>query len=117
MVKVVPVPRALPPVAAAYQLIVPNEAVAPKTTGPGPQELPGYVAVITGPPMYKFTPLSLPVKDGLLDTTRMRYPEPDDCPTGIVALMVPESWEAREPMMTGEAKEPTAWHSHPSPRT
>lgn len=34
VVKEIPVPRAVPPLAAAYQLIVPAEAVAPKDTVP-----------------------------------------------------------------------------------
>ncbi len=34
VVNEVPVPRLVPPVAAAYQLIVPAEAVAPRVTVP-----------------------------------------------------------------------------------
>ena len=37
-----------PPVNAVYQLIVPDDAVAPKTTVPVPQRLFGVVAVIVG---------------------------------------------------------------------
>ena len=48
VVKLVPVPRLDPPDAAAYQLIVPAEAVAPKVTVPVPQILPGVVPVIVG---------------------------------------------------------------------
>jgi hypothetical protein len=44
----VPVPRLAPPVAAAYQLMVPAEAVAPRVTVPVPHTLPGVVAVIVG---------------------------------------------------------------------
>jgi hypothetical protein len=48
VVKLVPVPNELPPVAAAYQLTVPADAVAPKTTLPVPQVEPGVVPVIVG---------------------------------------------------------------------
>src|SRR5512140_3150743 len=44
----VPVPRDAPPVAAAYQLIVPAEAVAPRVTVPVPQVDPGVVVRIVG---------------------------------------------------------------------
>ena len=44
----VPVPRLAPPVAAAYQLMVPADAVAPRVTVPVPHTLPGVVAVIVG---------------------------------------------------------------------
>ena len=43
-----PVPRLTPPVAAAYQFIVPAEAVAPRVTVPVPHTLPGVVPVIVG---------------------------------------------------------------------
>ena len=48
VLNVVPVPRLDPPVAAAYQFIVPTEAVAPRVTVPVPQVLPGVVPVIVG---------------------------------------------------------------------
>ena len=48
VVKLVPVPKLEPPVAAAYQLIVPADAVAPSVTVPVPQTLPGVVPVIVG---------------------------------------------------------------------
>ena len=48
VVKLVPVPSDTPPVAAAYQLITPALAVAPRVTVPGPQLLPGVVPVIVG---------------------------------------------------------------------
>ena len=44
----VPVPRLVPPVAAAYQLMVPADAVAPRITVPVPHTLAGVVAVIVG---------------------------------------------------------------------
>ena len=43
-----PVPSELPPVEAAYQLMVPAEAVAPRVTVPVPQTEPGVVPVIVG---------------------------------------------------------------------
>ena len=48
MVKLVPVPKDAPPVEAAYQLIVPADAVAPKLTVPVPQFDDGVVPVIVG---------------------------------------------------------------------
>jgi hypothetical protein len=48
VVNEVPVPRLAPPVAAAYQLIVPAEAVAPSVTVPVPHLLPVVMPVIVG---------------------------------------------------------------------
>ena len=48
MVKLVPVPKLVPPVAVEYQFIVPADAVAPKTTVPVPHLLPGVVVFIVG---------------------------------------------------------------------
>ena len=48
VVKLVPVPKLVPPVAAEYQLMVPADAVAPNVTVPVPQLLPGVVPVIVG---------------------------------------------------------------------
>lgn len=48
MVKLVPVNKLEPPDEAAYQLIVPAEAVAPNTTVPVPHRLLGVVPVIVG---------------------------------------------------------------------
>jgi len=48
VVKLIPVPRLVPPVAEAYQLIVPPDAVAPSVTVPLPQTPAGVVAVIVG---------------------------------------------------------------------
>jgi hypothetical protein len=44
----VPVPKLVPPVAAAYQLIVPALAVALKFTVPAPQRLAGADDVMVG---------------------------------------------------------------------
>ena len=46
--KEVPVPSDEPPLDAAYQLIVPADAVAPKATVPELQTDPGVVPVIVG---------------------------------------------------------------------
>ena len=48
VVKLVPVPKLAPPVAAAYQLIVPAEAVAPNIAVPVPQIVAGVVPVMVG---------------------------------------------------------------------
>ena len=48
MVKLVPVPKLEPPVAAEYQFMVPADAVAPRITVPVPQRLLGVVPVIVG---------------------------------------------------------------------
>ena len=48
VVNVVPVPREAPPVEAAYQLMVPAEAVAPSATVPVLQRLAAVVLVIVG---------------------------------------------------------------------
>jgi hypothetical protein len=44
----VPVPRLVPPVAAAYQSMVPAEAVAPRVTVPVPHMLASVVPDIEG---------------------------------------------------------------------
>ena len=48
VVNEVPVPSDDPPLEAAYQLIVPADAVAPKATVPVPQREPSVVPVIVG---------------------------------------------------------------------
>ncbi len=48
VMKLVPVPREAPPVAAAYQLMIPVLAVAPRLTAPVPQVDAGVVPVIDG---------------------------------------------------------------------
>ena len=48
VVKDVPVPNEDPPDDAAYQLMIPAEAVAPRVTVPVPQTDPGVVLVIVG---------------------------------------------------------------------
>ena len=48
VVNEVPVPNDTPPVKAAYQLIVPEEAVAPKVTVPVPQRAAGIVVATVG---------------------------------------------------------------------
>ena len=48
VVKDVPVPNEVPPDDAAYQLMVPADAVAPNATVPVPQRAAGVVPVIVG---------------------------------------------------------------------
>lgn len=48
VVKLVPVPKELPPVKAAYQLMIPAEAVALKLTVPVPHLDAGVTPVIVG---------------------------------------------------------------------
>ena len=48
VVKLVPIPKLVPPVATEYQLMVPADAVAPRVTVPVPQRLLGVVPVIVG---------------------------------------------------------------------
>jgi hypothetical protein len=48
VVKEVPVPKDVPPVAAVYQFIVPEDAVAPNVTMPVPHLLPGVTALTEG---------------------------------------------------------------------
>jgi len=48
VVNELPVPREDPPVELAYQLIIPELAVAPNVTVPVPQRLPGVVDVMVG---------------------------------------------------------------------
>jgi hypothetical protein len=48
VVKLVPVPKLVPPVSAEYQLMVPADGVAASVTVPVPQRLLGVVPVIVG---------------------------------------------------------------------
>ena len=48
VINVVPEPNDNPPDAAAYQLIVPADAVAPRVAVPEPHTDPGVVLVIVG---------------------------------------------------------------------
>ena len=48
VVKLVPVPKTLPPEGDPYQLSVPSLAVAPKVTVPVPHRLAGVVFTIVG---------------------------------------------------------------------
>lgn len=48
VVKLVPVPKEVPPVKASYQVIVPDDAVAPKVTVPVPQREASVVPVMLG---------------------------------------------------------------------
>jgi len=48
VVKLVPVPKLVPPSESEYQFIVPADAVASRVTVPVPQRLPGVVPVMVG---------------------------------------------------------------------
>lgn len=48
VVKLVPAPKLVPPVEAAYQLMVPEDAVASNVTVPDPQREPSVLPVILG---------------------------------------------------------------------
>ena len=58
MVNEAPVPIAVPPVEAAYQLMVPAEADAPSVTVPASQRDPGKVLTIVG---RAFTVVAIPL--------------------------------------------------------
>jgi hypothetical protein len=49
VVKLVPVPREVPPVATSYQLMLPDEEVAESVTVPASHREPGVVDVIVAP--------------------------------------------------------------------
>ena len=76
VVKVVPVPRELPPVEPEYQLIVPADAVALNVTVPGPHLLAGVVPVITGIArtvmVTEFEVAGLPVAQGDADDVKIQ---------------------------------------------
>ena len=55
VVKVLPLPKELPPVAAKYQFKVPLLAVAPRTTVPGSHLVPGEIEFIVSVPMVAVT--------------------------------------------------------------
>lgn len=48
LVKLVPVPKDVPPFNVAYHLTIPEDALAPKLTAPVPQRLLGVEPVIAG---------------------------------------------------------------------
>ena len=82
MVKEVPVPREEPPVEAAYQLIVPADAVAPNATVPALHREAGVVPEMEG---EELTVIELTTLDIVFfSTTRNAYvPEAVE---GIVAV-------------------------------
>ncbi len=53
-------------------------------------------------------PLSPPTAGGSELITLIRYAVPKEVLAGMIALMVPEAVDAKDPMLTGEAKEPRA---------
>ncbi len=59
--------------------------------------------------IVKSVPLLVPVVEGVLAITRIRYPVPDGVPAGIVAVTVPEvAVDVNVPIFTGAAKLPEA---------
>jgi hypothetical protein len=60
---------------------------------------------VTAPITVKGTVLPL-IVDGLLPTTRIRYPVPPESPEGTVALIVPELLDTRLPITVGLVKLP-----------
>ena len=110
--KLVPVPKELPPVELAYQLIVPPEAAAPNVTVPVPHLDPGVELIIEGALLIEMSePLSVPIIEGELLITRIRYPVPVDMPCGRVAEIVPADVEVIVPMEVGEEKLPLEFES------
>ncbi len=65
VVKLVPVAKLVPPVAAAYQLIVPALAAAVKFTVPVPQRLAGVLDVMVGM-VFTTTATAVDVSEQLL---------------------------------------------------
>ena len=82
-----PVPKLVPPVAAAYQLMVPALAVAPKVTVPAPQRLAAVLAVIVG---IAFTVTALVVAEQPLLAVNVNVAVPAETPvmTPVLLLMV-----------------------------
>ena len=95
----VPVPRLVPPVEAAYQLIIPAEAVAPRVAVPVPQMLTGVVPVIVGTAItvrvYIAVAAAHGAPDGLSVVTVMITVFPTSASDGVyVKLKVDEVDEA-----------------------
>ena len=84
-----PVPKARPPVAAAYQEIVPEDAVAAKLTDPAPVLEPGVVLVILGVTV-EFTARvwAVPLPQEMHGVTVM-FPEPEPTVTVMALVVVP----------------------------
>jgi hypothetical protein len=82
----VPVPKLAPPVAAAYQLMVPALAVAPNVTVPAPQRLAGVVAVTVG--AFTVTALVVAVQPPVVVNVNVAVPAETPVMTPEVALMV-----------------------------
>ncbi len=70
VVKDVPVPRDAPPVADAYQLMVPADAVAPKVTVPASHLAAGVVPAMVGMGLI-VTVITLPLSEHVLDVTTL----------------------------------------------
>ena len=82
-----PVPKLVPPVAAAYQLMVPALAVAPKVTVPVPQRLAAVLAVMVG---VAFTVTALVVAEQPAVVVNVNVALPAETPvmTPVLLLMV-----------------------------
>ena len=83
----VPVPKLVPPVAAAYQLMVPALGVAPKVTVPVPQRLAPVLDVMVG---IAFTVTALVVAEQPLVAVKVNVAVPAEAPvmTPVLLLMV-----------------------------
>jgi hypothetical protein len=81
-----PVPKLVPPVAAAYQLMVPALAVAPNVTVPVPQRLAAVLAVMVG---IAFTVTALVVAEQPAVVVKVNVALPAETPvmTPVLPLM------------------------------
>ena len=72
--------------------------------------MPDETVIAVGVPtvafMVIFVPLLEPVRDGVLEITLIRYPEPVTVPPGIVADIVPAAVEVTVPIFVGVVKLP-----------
>jgi hypothetical protein len=85
VVKLVPVPNELPPVAAAYQLMVPALAVAPSVTVPVPHLDPVVEPEIVGTELFVNTTSSVEGVQPLLDIVHLNVaPVPAVMPVIVV---------------------------------
>ena len=82
-----PVPKVVPPVAAAYQLMVPALAVAPKVTVPVPQRLAGVFAVMVGV-AFTVTALVVAEQPPVVVNVNVALPAESPVMTPVLLLMV-----------------------------
>ena len=83
----VPVPKLAPPVAAAYQLMVPALAVAPKVTVPVPQRLAAVLAVMVGV-AFTVTVLVVAEQPPVVVNVNVALPAETPVMTPVLLLMV-----------------------------